>query len=158
MKPLKNFLILIISTTTLFSSAQTQKDNIKRSVTKQEYSNLLECISETKITTFRQGDIHRFIDVWMVIVDDRIFARSWRGSKTGWYYKFLKDSNGAIQCGDVYYKIDGLIPSDLDNINQRINDAFTKKYGKGDYPEIAKEMIQPDRMVRTIEFIINIKE
>src|SRR5262249_45020704 len=40
---------------------------------------------------------HRFIGIWHVVMKDRVFVRSWSAKDNGWYRKFLKDPNGAIQ-------------------------------------------------------------
>ncbi|PWJ44441.1 hypothetical protein BC781_101801 [Sediminitomix flava] len=131
-----------------FSYAQQNKIH---SIADQDYVDLINCINATPITTIRQGDTHPFIDMWMVVVDDRIFSRSWLGDPKGWYYKFLEDKKGAIQCGDKFYQIEGIIPDDLDAINEKINTAYIQKYGDGDHPEIAKQMIEAERMARTLE-------
>lgn len=155
MHKLKNIFTLLLS---ILLGAKAFSQEINKEISTMEYQNLIQCINNTDITTIRQGEKHKFIDMWMVVVDDRIFARSWRGAKNGWYYKFLKDSKGAIQCGDKFYEIEGIVPNDLDELNQKINEAYTQKYGNGEYPKIAKEMIEPERMNRTLELIIKIKQ
>jgi hypothetical protein len=34
---------------------------------------------------------HRFVGVWPIVVDGRLFARSWTQSRGGWYKTFLED-------------------------------------------------------------------
>ncbi len=43
---------------------------------------------------------HRFIAVWPVVIDGRVFVRSWTLKPDGWYRKFLEDPLGAIQIGE----------------------------------------------------------
>jgi hypothetical protein len=45
----------------------------------------------------RAGVEHRFIGIWGVVVEGRVFVRSWSLKKQGWYHTFLKDPRGAIQ-------------------------------------------------------------
>lgn len=40
---------------------------------------------------------HRFIGIWHVVVNDRVFVRSWSVKENGWYRGLLKDPRGAIQ-------------------------------------------------------------
>jgi len=113
----------------------------------------LSCIEETITTKIRQGYTHRFIDMWMVIVDKRVFSRSVEGTSTGWYAKFLGDKNGEIQCGDETYQIHGIVPTDVQEFNPRISEAYLTKYSTI-YPSIAKKMAGENLYKRTIELII----
>src|SRR2546421_11685452 len=45
------------------------------------------------------GD-HRFIGIWVVVVKDRVFVRSWSVKPDGWYQTFLAEPHGAIRVGD----------------------------------------------------------
>lgn len=40
---------------------------------------------------------HRFLGIWVVVVDGRVFVRSWNDKATGWHKAFRADSRGAIQ-------------------------------------------------------------
>ena len=35
--------------------------------------------------------MHRFIGIWVVVVDDRVFVRSWSLKPQGWYRTFLAE-------------------------------------------------------------------
>lgn len=51
-----------------------------------------------KILGIRAGsEPHRFIGIWVVVVNDRVFARSWNDKPSGWRQAFREDSLGAIQ-------------------------------------------------------------
>ena len=38
----------------------------------------------------RAGAEHRFIGIWAVVVDGRVFVRSWSLKPQGWYRTFLE--------------------------------------------------------------------
>ena len=57
----------------------------------------LAALDATKIIGVRAGAEHRFTGVWVVVVDGRVFARSWSDKPTGWYRAFLDEPLGAIQ-------------------------------------------------------------
>lgn len=40
---------------------------------------------------------HRFLGVWVVVVNGRIFVRPWNDKVTGWRRSFLNDPEGVIQ-------------------------------------------------------------
>ena len=39
---------------------------------------------------------HRFIGIWVVVVDERVFVRSWSIKPRGWYRAFLKEPRGEV--------------------------------------------------------------
>ena len=40
---------------------------------------------------------HRFVGIWVVMVEDRVFVRSWSVEPNGWYRTFLKEPRGTIK-------------------------------------------------------------
>jgi hypothetical protein len=59
----------------------------------------LETIDQTKYLYVRVGSEHRFIPIWVVVVDGRVLVRPWNDKAGGWYRAFQKDSRGAIKLG-----------------------------------------------------------
>ena len=58
---------------------------------------ILEGLSKSKVLRIRAGaGQHRFIGIWVVVVEDRVFVRSWSVKPDGWYSTFLQEANGAI--------------------------------------------------------------
>ena len=49
----------------------------------------------TKYLYIRAGD-HRFIPIWVVVVDGRVIVRSWNDKASGWYRAFLSQPRGAV--------------------------------------------------------------
>ena len=95
-----------------------------------------------------------FLEIWMVTVNNRIFARSWGFAERSWYNTFLNDSNSEIKCGDQVFKIIAEIPNDLDALNEKISQAYLDKYDSGDNSYYAKGIIEQNHVERTMEFII----
>src|SRR5262249_34407814 len=59
---------------------------------------ILAVLREGKILRIRAGSgTHRFIGIWVVVVKDRAFVRSWSVKPNGWYRTFLKEPRGAIR-------------------------------------------------------------
>jgi hypothetical protein len=63
--------------------------------------SIVSAIDESSILRVRAGarPEHRFIGIWAVVVDGRVFARSWKQKAGGWYQTFVHDPLGAIQKG-----------------------------------------------------------
>ena len=59
---------------------------------------VVAAITKDKILGIRAGsDEHRFIGVWVVVVDGRVFIRSWGLERRSWYNAFREDPSGTIQ-------------------------------------------------------------
>jgi hypothetical protein len=82
-------------------------------------------IDASKILGVRAGtrSDHRFTGVWPVVVDGRVFARSWTLKPGGWYRTFLEDPLGAIQVGDREVRVRGVRVK-----SERFRDAVTRGY------------------------------
>jgi hypothetical protein len=66
---------------------------------KQRFSGqILATIHKEKIIGIRAGSAsdHRVIGVWTVVVDGRVFVRSWSMKPRSWWRTFLEDPYGEI--------------------------------------------------------------
>ena len=61
----------------------------------------------SKILGIRAGakSDHRYIGVWPIVVDGRLFVRSWTVTRGGWYQTFLDDPLGTIQVGAIHGRL-----------------------------------------------------
>jgi hypothetical protein len=65
----------------------------------------LKTIDATKYFYIRAGDEHKFIAVWVVVVDGRVFVRPWNDRATGWYRAFLENPDGAVKVGENVVRV-----------------------------------------------------
>jgi hypothetical protein len=54
-------------------------------------------LAKAKILGIRAGSEHRYTGVWVVVVQGRVFVRSWNDRPTGWYRAFQAQPRGSIQ-------------------------------------------------------------
>ena len=88
---------------------------------------LVKCINETQITSVRAGkDREKFTGIWMVVVKDRIFGRSYYGAERSWYTALVNGENGDIKCGKEILPVKGLKPADINTITKAINKGYKK--------------------------------
>jgi len=112
----------------------------------------LQYVIENEIVGIKAGlQRETFLDIWMVVVNDRIFARSWGFAKKSWYNTFLEDSIGQIRCGKAILSVNACIPSDIDELTSHINNAYLTKYSTKQY---AKPITEKEHVEKTMEFII----
>jgi hypothetical protein len=67
--------------------------------TGKRYSKkVLDALRVGKILGIRAGtEPHRFIGIWVVVVDERVFVRSWSLKPRSWYRTFLEEPRGTIR-------------------------------------------------------------
>ena len=54
-------------------------------------------IDATKYFYLRAGAEHRFIAVWVLMIGERVFVRSWNDKPGGWYRAFRDEGVGTIK-------------------------------------------------------------
>ena len=90
---------------------------------------VLAAIDEARILGIRAGarSDHRFTGVWPIVIDGRVFARSWTLKPGGWYRTFLDDPLGAIQVGEREIRVRAR-PVRGERILDAVEDAYAEKY------------------------------
>ncbi|MCK7591699.1 DUF2255 family protein [Subsaxibacter sp. CAU 1640] len=94
----------------------------------------------------------KFLEIWMVEVDKRIFARSWNKSHKSWFTEFEKSGIGQIKYSDNIIDVKGKKVDPSDSINKEISEAYIKKYTQKENLKYAKGIAQPDYYNHTMEF------
>ena len=117
--------------------------------------NAIDCISSNNLIGLKAGKERKtFLEIWMVVIDDRIFARSWGFAEKSWYNTFLTDPFGQIKCGEITFNIKATIPNDIKELTNRINQAYIDKYNFGRNIEYVEGIIQQQHVDKTMEFMI----
>jgi hypothetical protein len=110
-------------------SSANRKAVRRRSVVKRFSRPVLATINASKILGVRAGarSAHRFIGIWAVIVDGRVYARSWTLKPAGWYRTFLEDPLGTIQIGEREIRVRA-VPARSERIRTAVERAYATKY------------------------------
>ncbi len=94
-----------------------------------------------------------FLNIWMVQVDGRVFARSWGKSNRSWFTTLLDKQHGQIKYGDTVIDITG-IPCKDPLLNTRIDQAYLDRYTTPENMPYAVGITQPEYAEFTMEFLI----
>src|SRR5262245_22105789 len=114
----------------------------------------LEELAKAKILGVRAGAEHRYTGVWVVVVEGRVFVRSWswNDKPTGWYRAFRAQPLGSIQVAgrEIAVRARQLR-------GDRLRDAVTRAYA-GKYNTKASEkwvrgFAEPSRAATTLELL-----
>jgi hypothetical protein len=85
---------------------------------------ILTEIREAKMLGLRAGTKpHRFIGIWAVVVEGRVFVRSWSLKTRSWYNTFREDQQGALQVADRKIPIRAIFTR-----SERLKDAVSRAY------------------------------
>ena len=110
----------------------------------------LEAIETKELIGVRGGaGGHRFLPIWMVAVDGRVFARSWSRLQRSWRTAFDEEGVGVIDTGNIKMAVEGVPVTDA-ALNTRIDDAYRRKYGE---QQGVRDIVRPVSVVTTIEFL-----
>jgi len=123
-------------------------------VTRRRFSHpLLTAVDEAKILGVRAGarSDHRFIGIWAVVVDGRVFARSWTLKPGGWYRTFLEDPLGTMQVGERQVRIRAL-PVRSERLRDGVERAYAEKYPTPGSLKYVRGFRAPRRRDTTTEF------
>jgi hypothetical protein len=85
-----------------------------------------KAIDDIKYLKIRSGD-HRFINVWVVLVDGRVCVRSWNDKPTGWFRAFLDRPDGDIVVGESEVPVRGVMVRSA-KLNDAVDAAYAAKY------------------------------
>src|SRR5216110_1344965 len=90
-------------------------------------ANVMQSLRDAKILGVRSGDEHRYTAVWLVVVEDRLFVRSWNDKPTGWFQAFKKEPNGSIEVAGREIRVRGKAPRNV-RLREAVTAAFAEKY------------------------------
>jgi hypothetical protein len=86
--------------------------------------DLVAAIRDGKILGIRAGDEdHRIIGIWAVVVEGRVFVRSWSLKPRSWYRTFRETPRGLIQVGERTVPVRAVRTR-----SERLKDAIDRAY------------------------------
>ena len=122
--------------------------------TKARFSDeVLAILHKRKGLRIRAGiGTHRFIGIWMVVVEDRVFVRSWSIKPDGWYRAFLKEPGGAIRVPDHEIAIRA-VRIKSERLRNAIDRAYLAKYSGPGSLKYAKDLGREKSRATTLELV-----
>ena len=115
-------------------------------------NDVVEAFRSAKIMGVRAGTEHRYTGVWVVVVDGRVFARSWNDKPAGWFQAFRKQPSGMVQVGDLELAARGKLVRSA-RLRDAVTAAFGEKYPTKGSRKWVEGFAEAGRVVNTIEFI-----
>ncbi len=114
--------------------------------------DIIQAVRSAKILGVRAGTEHRYTGVWVVVVADRVFVRSWNDKPTGWFRAFREQPVGAIQVGALEIPVRAR-PVRSARVRDAVTAAFGEKYNTKASRKWVEGFAEPARALTTLEFI-----
>ena len=123
-------------------------------VTKKQIfdESIVEVARKAKIAGVRAGTEHRYTGVWIVVVEDRLFVRSWNDKPTGWFQAFRNQPTGMLQLGELEIRV-GCKLVQSSRLRDAVTKAFGEKYNTKGSQQWVKGFAEAERLVNTLEFV-----
>ncbi len=112
----------------------------------------INAFDRSKILGVRAGTTHRFTGVWVVVVEGRVFVRSWDDKPTGWFRAFRSEPEGTVQLGAKKIAVRGIVPRG-DRIRHAVTAAYGEKYNTKASQKWVKGFAAASRVLTTLEFV-----
>ena len=114
--------------------------------------DVIEAFRRAKIIGVRAGAQHSFTGVWVVVVDGRVFARSWSDKPTGWFRAFRRDGDGTVQVGALELPVRAKFTRGA-RLLGAVTKALAEKYNTKGSRKWVEGFAEPEREPHTVEFV-----
>jgi hypothetical protein len=114
---------------------------------------ILTLLRTGKALRIRAGSqAHRFIGIWVVVVSERVFVRSWSLKPQGWYRTFLKEPLGAIEVAGREVPVRAL-RTRSERIKDAVDLAYLEKYSTSGSLKYARDLGRAKSRASTLELV-----
>lgn len=95
---------------------------------------------------------HRIIALWAVIVEGRVFVRSWSLKPRSWYRKFLEEPVGTFQVGNRKFAIRA-VRTRSERLKKAVDRAYLAKYHTPGSLRFARDLAGAKSRATTTELV-----
>ncbi len=116
--------------------------------------DILARIQKEKILGIRAGSesAHRVIGIWAVVVEGRVFVRSWSMKPRSWWRVFLEDPYGSVFVSDQEIPLRA-VQTRSERLKDLVSQAYKEKYNTPGSIQYVKEMSRKTSRDTTTELV-----
>lgn len=120
-------------------------------------AEILAAIRTNKILGIRAGSdsTHRVIGIWAVVVEGRVFVRSWSLKPRSWWRTFLEDPHGVIVVGKKEIPVRA-IRARGERLKDLVSAAYKEKYHAPGEVQYVKDMSRKKSRDTTTELTVTL--
>jgi len=115
--------------------------------------DILAAIHKGKILGIRAGsEPHRTIGIWAVVVEGRVFVRSWGLKPRSWWRTFLEDPHGSVFVREREIPIRA-VHTRSERLKDAVSLAYKEKYNTPGSIQFVKDMSRKKSRETTTELV-----
>jgi len=115
--------------------------------------DVVDAIRDGQILGIRAGTRpHRIIGIWAVVVEGRVFVRSWSLKPRSWWRTFLDEPRGIIQVGGRKVAVRA-VQTRSERLLAAINRAYLEKYDTPGSLRFARDLGRAKSRATTTELV-----
>jgi hypothetical protein len=116
-------------------------------------SEIVAAIRDGKHIAIKAGsEPHRFINIWAVVVEERVFARSWSLKPRSWYRTFLVDPSGWLRVGDDEFAVRA-VQTRSERLKDAVSEAYLEKFNSPGSIRYARDLGRAKSRATTTELV-----
>jgi hypothetical protein len=121
---------------------------------KRRFSDrVLAAIRDSPVIGIRAGRApHRIIGIWAVVVERRVFVRSWSVKPDGWYRTFLEEPHGVVEVRGRRIRVRA-VRTRSERLKQAVDGAYLAKYRTPGSVRYARDLARAKSRVTTTELV-----
>jgi len=123
------------------------------SATRRFSKSVVAAIDQSKILGIRAGSKpHRVIGIWVVVVEGRVFVRSWSLKPRSWYRTFREEPRGIIVIDERELRVRPIFTRS-ERLKKAVDHAYAVKYNTPSSLHYVKGFRQKQRRDSTTELV-----
>jgi hypothetical protein len=116
-------------------------------------ADAVAAIRDGKILGIRAGsEPHRIIGIWAVVVEGRVFVRSWSMKPRSWWRTFLEDPRGVMQINGQEFPVRA-VQTRSERLKDAVSRAYLEKYHTPGSVKYARDMGRAKSRATTTELV-----
>ena len=116
-------------------------------------SSVLTAIRDGQVIGIRAGlEPHRVIAIWAVVVQGRVFVRSWSLKDRSWFRTFVEDPRGIIIVNDREIPVRAVFTRS-ERLKDAVSRAYVEKYHTPGSLKFARDLGRPKSRATTTELV-----
>lgn len=125
----------------------------KKSRARRFPSKVVDAIRDAQILGIRAGTRpHRVIGIWVVVVQGRVFVRSWSVKPGGWFRAFQEEPRGIMVVGTRELRIRATLTRS-ERLKDAVSRAYLEKYHTPGALKYARDLGRPKSRATTSELV-----
>ena len=109
-------------------------------------------LERAKSLRVRSGAEHRYTSVWVVVVERRVFVRSWNDKPTGWYRAFRLEPRGSISVAGEERPVRATHVRS-ERLRHAVSEAYASKYDTKGAEKWVRGFAERHREATTLELV-----